>query len=241
MAAADDETYSADMSTKRQHRVGRGQRVGLTRDGIVAAAIDLIERDGLEAFSLRRLAGDLGVDPMSLYNHVEHKDDLFDGIVEAVFTDVAEAIGGWSGSWQDQIRRGSGAFREVLLRRPQVSVLVLTRRVLTDVPLSVIRGGMNPGLTAGMTPEESIRILRVVTAFLTGTVLRELGSAMTFAAVDPERADQRLSEVGRSDDPVLAGVADSVVVLDHDAIFEYGVEVLIDGIAAKLDTSAEPN
>jgi AcrR family transcriptional regulator len=59
-------------------------RPGLTRDRIVAAAIRCADREGMERLSMRALAGDLGVEAMSLYNHVRNKEDLIDGMVEAV-------------------------------------------------------------------------------------------------------------------------------------------------------------
>ena len=64
-------------------------RPSLTRDRIVAAAIRRADREGMERLSMRALAGDLGVEAMSRYNHVRNKEDLIDGMVEAVLGDVA--------------------------------------------------------------------------------------------------------------------------------------------------------
>ena len=60
----------------------------LSRERVLGAAIDLADRDGLESVSMRKLAQGLGVDPMSLYNHVRDKDDLLDGIADAIVAEI---------------------------------------------------------------------------------------------------------------------------------------------------------
>ena len=213
---------------------GRGRRVGLTRDQIVDAAVALIDRDGLDAFSLRRLAADIGVDPMSLYNHVANKDALFDGVVEVVMAEIGAAMGDLTGPWPDQIRQAAAAFRGVLLGHPHVSVIVLTRPVLSDVPLEVLRRAVNPALDAGLPFDEAVLLLRTFTSFLTGAILRELGSAMTFGALTPERVAARVVEIESSGEPLLAEAATVVASIDHERLFTYGVELLIAGLTATL-------
>ncbi|MGI8938967.1 MAG: TetR/AcrR family transcriptional regulator, partial [Iamia sp.] len=131
---------------------GRGRRVGLTRERVLDAAVELIDRDGLGGFSLRRLAGALGVDPMSIYNHVANKDDLLDGVVEQAMSEMTLDHEP-NLAWQDQIRSSAAAFRAVAARHPQVAVLMLTRRVLTAVPRRVMRDAVAPALGGGGAPQ----------------------------------------------------------------------------------------
>ncbi|WP_406326892.1 TetR family transcriptional regulator [Streptomyces sp. NBC_00203] len=72
---------------------GRGGRLGLTRDKVVDAALAEIDRDGPDSFSLRKLAGEPGVEAMSLYDHVPNKDALLDGVAEALIAGLAAQVG----------------------------------------------------------------------------------------------------------------------------------------------------
>ena len=214
-------------------RSPQGRRAGLTRARVLDAAIELIDRDGLESFSLRRLACELGVEPMSLYNHVASKDDLLDGVVEVVMAKLA-MTGPLSGTWEDQIRQAANAFRDVLLSHPQVSILVLTRRVLTDRPLDVLREAISPFISAGLEPADALVVLRAFTAFLTGTILRELGADMSFAAVDSALAESRVANLADSMDHVVADSAHEIARIDHHAVFQRGLGLFIAGLSAEL-------
>lgn len=211
----------------------RGRRAGLTRERVIDAAVALLDRDGLETFSLRRLATELGVEPMSLYNHVANRDDLLDGVVEHVYAELTRPRGGRRpATWQDQIRKGAARFRQVMLAHPHASVLVLTRRVLTDTPLAAMRGGLAPLVEAGLSTDDAVLSLRSFTAYLTGAILREVGAGEAFAAGDTDRAAQRLHDLATTGDPLLSGIADRVAVIDHAAQFDHGVELFIAGIEA---------
>lgn len=212
----------------------RGRRVGLTREMVVAAAVDLIDREGLDRFSVRRLATELGVDPMSLYNHVQNRDDLLDGVVASVMSEIDLAPDDGA-PWQEQVRRSAAAFRSVALAHPQVAVLMLTRRVLSGVPLGLLRDAVGPILDLGLSVEESIDVVRTFTAFLTGAILRELGSGLTLAVVDPDHLRDRIADIEGSGDDVLASSAAAIAQIDHQALFDSGVELFIDGLATRVE------
>jgi AcrR family transcriptional regulator len=217
---------------RRGPKDNRGRRAGLTRERILDAAVELIDRDGVEGFSVRRLAGGLGVDPMSLYNHVANKDDILDGVVESVMSELSLAHDP-ADTWQQQVRTSARAFRQVALAHPNVAIVMLTRRVLTEEPLRLLREAVSPALALGLPIDEAIDVVRTFTAFLTGSILRELGSGMTLAVADPELVRQRVEDVERSSDDVLAGAAHSIAEIDHEALFDYGVELFIAGLAAR--------
>ena len=104
-------------------------RVRLTRERVIAAAIALADRDGLEGLSMRRLGEELGVEAMSIYNHVANKDDLINGMADAVFGEIE--LPSHSDDWKTAIRKRSISFREVLARHPWAT--------------SVRDSGTNPG------------------------------------------------------------------------------------------------
>lgn len=100
-------------------------RAPLTREAVVLAAVEMADERGLEALSMRKLAEVLGVEAMSLYNHVANKDDLLDGMVDAVIAEVAlPQIGG---DWKAELRKRAVSAHEMLTRHPWASMLVISR------------------------------------------------------------------------------------------------------------------
>ena len=85
---------AGEMKISALGETGATRRAQLTRQRVVAAAVELADRDGIESISMRRLAQELGVEAMSLYTHVRNKDDLLDGMVDAVVSEIPLSAGG---------------------------------------------------------------------------------------------------------------------------------------------------
>lgn len=101
-------------------------RTPLSRDRVIDAALALVDERGIEALSMRKLADELGVKAMSLYNHVANKDDVLDGIVDAAMTEIAAPPAG--ADWKTQIKEIAISAHETLLRHPWVVELGLRQR-----------------------------------------------------------------------------------------------------------------
>jgi AcrR family transcriptional regulator len=93
----------------------------------VTAAIDLADRDGIESISMRKLAQELGVEAMSLYTHVRSKDDLLDGMVDAVIGMIPADADAGAADWGTSLRRMALGARGVMLRHPWVPRTIETR------------------------------------------------------------------------------------------------------------------
>lgn len=76
--------------------------------------------------------------------------------------------------------------------------------------------------------------MRSYVAFIVGTIMRELGSAITVGTVDPDQVQQRVAEITATGDPLLTSTAPYLAVSDHDVEFEYGIELLIAGLATRV-------
>jgi AcrR family transcriptional regulator len=101
-------------------------RTPLTRERVLRAALDLADTHGIESLSMRKLGQELGVEAMSLYNHVANKDDLLDGLVDLVFGEIGlPPIGA---DWKTAMRRRALSAREVLARHPWAIELMESRR-----------------------------------------------------------------------------------------------------------------
>src|SRR6266567_4039796 len=95
---------------------GPARRTQLTRERVMAAAIELADRDGIESISMRKLAQELGVEAMSLYTHVRSKHDLLDGMTDAVISQIPMSADGVN--WKTSLRQLVLAARSVMLGHP---------------------------------------------------------------------------------------------------------------------------
>src|SRR5258708_21296618 len=100
----------------------------LTRERIITAAVELIEREGVDAVSMRRIAGLLGSGVMSLYNHVPSKAAVLDGVAERVMSGIDFTTDPGAG-WEDQVRAQARAFRHIAPAYPRSTMVVVSRPV----------------------------------------------------------------------------------------------------------------
>lgn len=207
----------------------------LSRARIVGAAIELIEREGADAVSMRRIAAELGVGVMSLYNHVPNKDALLDGVAEAVlseieFTDDPEA------HWADRVRTQARAFRQIARHHPRSTMIVVSRQPHTHAGLLPLERALATLRSAGFDGVDAVRVLRLFIAFIVGSLLREVGVTPAFAPVHgPARSREGRQEGAHEVDPELFPEVSALWWLlgrcDHEADFDFGVELLIQAIA----------
>jgi AcrR family transcriptional regulator len=123
------------------HAAAEKQRLPLNRERVLRAAVELADERGLEALTMRTLGQELGVEAMSLYNHVKNKDDLLDGVVEVVAAELSEAVEQvppppTPAGWKQAMRGRILAARDVLLRHRWAPAVLETR---VNAPPSVMR------------------------------------------------------------------------------------------------------
>jgi AcrR family transcriptional regulator len=102
------------------------RRTPLNRERVLRAAVELADRDGIEALSMRRLGQELGVEAMSLYNHVPNKEDVLDGMVDLIVSEIDLAQDG--ADWKSAVRSRILAARQVMLRHRWASAVITSRR-----------------------------------------------------------------------------------------------------------------
>ncbi|OUC84155.1 TetR/AcrR family transcriptional regulator C-terminal domain-containing protein [Streptosporangium minutum] len=203
----------------------------LSRPRIVAAAIDLIEREGADAVSMRRIAADLGVGVMSLYNHVPNKSALLDGVAETVLSQI-EFSDDPDADWTDRVRMQALAFRQIAHHYPRCTMVVVSRQLQSTAGLLPVERALATLRSAGFGGHEAVRILRVFIAYIVGSLLREVGVTPTFAPV--HRSDLAVENVDPLLFPQVSGLAPMLVDCDHESEFEFGLGLLIQAIAVQL-------
>ena len=216
-----------DMST--------AERVPLTRGRIIAAAVDFVDEHGLEALSMRKLGAALGVEAMSLYNHVDNKDDVLDGILDAVLRQVR--VPDQRLPWRERLADLLRGFRIMGLTHPGVLPMFGSRPIASVeafVPIAAIHEILRD---AGFDGDRAIDAFMIVSSFILGYMQIDLGR-------------MSMNEMGRITDyeswavdghggAVELGVG--LVARDWDKEFDRCLELMADGIHALLDDGAVPD
>ncbi|MET7616204.1 TetR/AcrR family transcriptional regulator C-terminal domain-containing protein [Streptomyces sp. NPDC005408] len=203
-------------------------REPLSRDRIVEAALKIIDDEGVDALSMRRIAATLGVQAMSLYNHVDGKADVLDGVTEFITTDMHLSRRS-GGGWEDGIRSVAYGFRQASLRHPRACELVLTLQLSSPGALPTINCSLAVLLDHGFDEAAAVHALRLLIAFQVGSLLREFHSPST-KGEDESAVRERRDHLARSGFPAVAKLAPMLAVIDHEAEFAFGVELLIDAL-----------
>jgi AcrR family transcriptional regulator len=227
----------------------RGRDRGLSRDEIVRAAIAVADAEGPDAISMRRIARELRAGAMSLYWHVESKEELIDLMLDTLEAEIG--VSEPTGDWRADLREMAHRHRAGLLRHPWVMEFVPSRppsgpndaRNL-ELTLSMVSG-------LGLDPRTTVDILLTVVTYVIGAVLREVqemrfarSRAEAEAAMTPEEIEATregfrkwlTAEVDRYPNinrMVEAGI-DPDAADTRDERFEFGLDCLLDGIAARL-------
>jgi AcrR family transcriptional regulator len=210
-----------------------GPRRPLSRGRILAAAIGLVDREGLAALSMRKLGQELGVEAMSLYNHVPNKAALLDGMVGAVLGEL-EVPPADAAPWEDRLRAVARAYRRLALAHPKLFPLLVTRPLNAPEALRPLEATLDLLRAAGFDAATTLRAFRAVSGFVEGYVLDEI-TGFSFAADAP--GDGPRLELDRLDArafPRLRELAPHFAAQERDAEFEFGLDALIVGLGAAL-------
>jgi TetR/AcrR family transcriptional regulator, tetracycline repressor protein len=199
-------------------------RQPLSRRRVLEEAMRYVDREGLEALTMRKLGAELGVEAMSLYNHVPNKSALLDGMVEVLLGELE--IPPENRSWEERIREGYRAFRRLAREHPNIFPLLVTRPPDTMDGVWLVEEFLKTLQGAGFDKETALHAFRALSSYTFGYAMSEIrgfalepgGSRLGALRLSP-REFPRISELG----PRLEGV-------DHDAEFEFGLDFILDGL-----------
>ncbi|MFF7939847.1 TetR/AcrR family transcriptional regulator C-terminal domain-containing protein [Nocardia gamkensis] len=212
-------------------------RAPLTRQAVLHAAVRLADEHGSAALSMRRLAQTLGVEAMSLYNHVRNKDDLLDGIADLVVAEMAPpAIGG---DWKAALRARSMSAHKVLLRHPWATGLIGTRINVGPAMLRYIDATVGCLRAAGFSLPQADRAWNALDSHLYGFTLQELNFPLEPS--DYASAAQHFLPLIPADEfPHMNALAQLVIDGKHSGIadFGFGLELILDGLERLLAANA---
>ena len=212
----------------------REPRTTLSRDAIVAAALELLDADGIDGLSLRKLAARLGVGAASLYWHVKDKDELLDLAVDAVIGEVrpGEETGG---SWRDDLARTGRELRRVLLLHRWAVPLLLTRPTFGPHAIAGLEATLAVIARGGFEGVELFHAYSALITYVTGEVAQEASVPPGAHAGqgDPEAVVASLEELYGREYPLLRTLAPYLLSHEQDPQFEFGLAVVLDGLEAR--------
>jgi AcrR family transcriptional regulator len=213
------------------------RRVRLTRELVVRTALRIMDEEGLEAVTMRRIGRELGVEAMSLYNHVRDKEDLLDGVAQAAMADFRYDPSP-DGDWLEQGRAAAREWRSLLKIHPNLMTLLVERKhPLTDAsalrPMEVALGILR---RAGLSERDTVHAFQATGGYIFGFVMMEIGNV---APGRPGSIEELPGDRGRlgEDFPVFTQLLPWLVECDMDATFEFGLDLLLEGIRAKAASS----
>jgi AcrR family transcriptional regulator len=204
----------------------RPERDPLSRERIIQTALDISDREGLEAVSMRRLGAELGVEAMSLYRQMQNKEALLKGLHAAMLAEVRHHDGP-SGDWKERLRVVMRSLRAVYLAHPAIAQLS-SKMPPGEVSFIHFEQDLATMEEAGFSAEEAGYALRSLLAFTMGFSAREVSRALAKSAgLEEESPDaQRTLEQY----PHVVASYPYLVGDQRERGFEYGLERLLTGI-----------
>jgi AcrR family transcriptional regulator len=213
----------------------------ITRDHVLRTALDIIDRDGVDGLSMRRLGRVLGRDPMTLYRYADTKTALLDGVVELVLSDLT--VDATDDDWPSQLREVARRFRAIAVAHPHVVPLLVTRPLATPLAmrphgtLRPLEATLELLVRSGFRDVEALHIYRLYFGFLYGHVLNELQELVD----NPEETDDLLRlglhRLPLKEFPLLRGLAPALASYDGAAELERGLDILLSGLQVQLTPS----
>lgn len=206
-------------------------RAPLTKKRVLLAALRLADEEGVTSLSMRKLAERLGVKAMSLYHHVASKDEVLDGIVDAVFGEIA--LPGNEGDWKAAMRRRAISAREALLRHRWAVGLLDSRVNPGPATLKHHDAVIGRLRQAGFSVAAAVHVFSALDSYIYGFVLQELSLPFGTSEELEEVAETILEQMPADAYPHLTELMVEHALKPGYAYaseFEFGLELILDGL-----------
>lgn len=210
------------------------RRPPLDRDRVVGAAVDLADRDGLDALTMRHLAETLGVTPMALYKHVDNRERLIDAMVDRVVAEIPRAAP--ASLWNDALRARILAARSALRRHPWAQDAIESRTLASPVVLAYMDDLMRTMFDGGLSADLVHNSMHALSTRMWGFT-RDVLPTPTPPADPAERA-AALAAFAEAYPAIIRMATTSShagEACDDDAEFAFALDLLIDGIRRRHD------
>jgi len=223
-------------------------RIPLSRERVLRAAVKVADEGGIEAVTMRRLASEVGAEPMSLYYHVANKEAVLDGVVDALVEEIEEAAGGFAvppqlADWKAAVRDRILLARQVMLRHPWAPAVIESRTTTSMAAVRYFEGLLGLLREGGFSYDLAHHAMHTLGS-------RALGfSSELFEPDDAdarERDDAAVFEQMAEQFPYIVGMLREIAHDDPDSTlgwcddqveFEFGLDLILDGLERHRGTA----
>ena len=204
-------------------------RPPLTKARVLLAAIDLADREGLGALTMRRLGAELGVEAMSLYKHVANKEAILDGIVELVVGEIEVPTDG--ADWKQAMRRRAVSARQVLSRHSWTIGLLEARGSTGPNALHYVNAILGNLRTAGFSITLAAHAFWLLDSYVYGHVIQEISLPFT-TSDEMVQSTRSLPEQTTREYPHLFEIGERALSngFSVESEFEFGLDLILDGL-----------
>ena len=213
------------------------KRTPLNRERVLRAAVALADEAGIEALSMRRLGQELGVEAMSLYNHVANKDDLLNGITDLVLGEIELPQ---EGDWKDALRRHAISAHDVLVSHPWACKLALSPERISSVSVQRAEWMLRQLREGGFSPEVTYHAYHALDSHILGFTLWQLGHGIADAEHLREMAAEFFRRFGPEEYPYLREHAEQHFAgfgSDGKGAYELVLDLILDGLAREREAA----
>ena len=204
------------------------KRRPLSRRRVLEAAVRFADREGLDALSMRKLGAELGVEAMSLYNHVPNKDALLDGMVEVLLGELE--VPSENAAWEERIREAYRGFRRLARRHPNVFPLLVLRPPDTMDGVWLVEEFLKTMRGAGFDAPTALYAFRTLSAYATGYAMAEIRGF----AMEPDGGRDGAAALPAGEFPHIVELGERLGGVDRDAEFEFGLDLILNGLRRRL-------
>lgn len=221
----------------RKRAVRRGQEP-LSRERVLRAALTLADRDGIERFSMRRLASELGVEAMSLYHYYPSKDEILAAMLDAVYREID--VRALDGDWRDSIRAMAISFHGALLDHPWACGLLMSSIDLREPRMRHMDAVLSTLTEAGLSESLVDHAYHALDSYIVGFTLWQL-PIRAIADELPDLAQQFVRHVPRDQYPHLVAHIEYHMTprSNEENAFEFGLRLLLDGLERLRASSSD--
>ncbi len=213
------------------------RRPPLSRDRVLRTAVALADEIGIESLTMRKLGEVLGVEAMSLYNHVANKSDLLDGMVDVVFDEIV--LPSDDGDWKQAMCRRALSARQALRRHSWAIGLMESRSSPGPATLRHHDAVLGCLRRAGFSIEMTAHGYSVLDSYIYGFALQEASLPFHTAEETAEMAQEILAQLPADDYPYLTELARDYVLqpgYDYGNEFQIGLDLILDGLERAVDS-----
>lgn len=206
-------------------------RLPLSRDRILAAALELADESGIDSLTMRKLGERLGFEAMSLYNHVDNKDDVLDGIADLVLAECEVPAPG--GDWAAAVRRSAVSVHQALKRHTWASTLLMSPGHIRPARLRYMDSLLGRLREAGFSADTTFHAYHVIDGHIFG--FSYWHSSHSYSPVEvTDLVEKFTAMIPREEYPYLHEHGEQHLTegspLHEVSAFEYGLDLILDGL-----------